>query len=115
MTDETIESRLPGRLQATFWPGAPVPSAGHLALWGGLPDAELDEAVAALRLEVARAARLPTVLPRTARAHRRVTAAEAPARLGVAVRQRARLEHGGEAGLRAGGFGADRAPDGRSR
>ena len=80
MTDARIEGRLPGRLQATFWPGAPVPSAGHLALWG-LLDAELDDAVAALGFDPARGAALPTVLPRTARAHRRVSAAEVPARL----------------------------------
>jgi hypothetical protein len=76
----TTDDRLPGRLQATYWPGQPVASAGHLALWG-VEDAALDAAVAGLGFATGRPAPLSTVLPRTARAHKRVVTAEVPARL----------------------------------
>ncbi|MFO7776886.1 MAG: SNF2 helicase-associated domain-containing protein, partial [Nitriliruptoraceae bacterium] len=72
--------RLPGVVQALFWPGEPVPSAGHLALWG-VEDAELDAAIAALGFHGGRPAVLRTLLPRTARARTRVAVAEVPARL----------------------------------
>ena len=72
--------RLPGVVQALFWPGEPVPSAGHLALWG-LEDADLDAAIAGLGFRGGRPAALRTVLPRTARARTRVAVAEVPARL----------------------------------
>jgi hypothetical protein len=75
-----VDERLPGRLQATFWPGEPTPSAGHLALWG-LDDAELDAAVGALGFPAGVPATLPTVLPRSARARTRVVTAGVPARL----------------------------------
>lgn len=75
-----VDERLPGHLQATFWPGEPTPSAGHLALWG-LPDAELDAALTDLGFPAGTPATLPTVLPRTARARTRVATAEVPARL----------------------------------
>ena len=74
------DQRLPGRLQATFWPGAPVASAGHLALWG-VGDARLDEALQVQGFGSGRPARLSTVLPRTLRARTRVVVAEVPARL----------------------------------
>jgi superfamily II DNA or RNA helicase len=74
------DDRLPGRLQATFWPGQPVASAGHLALWG-LADAELEAALADLGFPTGHAAALRTVLPRSARARRRVVTAEVAARL----------------------------------
>ena len=81
MPVEPVEAeRLPGRLQATFWPGDPVASAGHLALWG-LPDDHLDDAVAHLGFPAGHHAALRTVLPRTARARTRVSAATVPARL----------------------------------
>jgi superfamily II DNA or RNA helicase len=75
-----LAGRLPGRLQATFWPGEPTPSSGHLALWG-LEDGELDAASADLGFAPGRRAGLPTVLPRTARARTRVAGVEVPARL----------------------------------
>jgi hypothetical protein len=72
--------RLPGALQALFWPGEPVPSAGHLALWG-VEDANLDDAIAQLGFPSGHPAVLRTVLPRTARARTRVAIADVPARL----------------------------------
>ncbi len=75
-----VDERLPGRLQATFWPGEPVPSVGHLALWG-LPADDLESAMLALGFAAGRPATLRTVLPRTARAHTRTAPAEVPARL----------------------------------
>ena len=78
-----IAERLPGVVQALFWPGEPIPSAGHLALWG-VEEAELDAAVAGLGFHGGHPAVLRTVLPRTARARTRVAVAEVPARL-VAV------------------------------
>ncbi len=77
---DLISDRLPGVLQALFWPGEPVPSAGHLALWG-VEDADLDDAIAQLGLPGGRPAGLRTVLPRTARARTRVAVADVPARL----------------------------------
>jgi hypothetical protein len=68
----------PGTLQATFWPGNPVPSRGHLALWGV---DDLDEQVAQLGFPSVAPATLPTVLPRTPRARTRVRSADVPARL----------------------------------
>jgi hypothetical protein len=76
----SIAERLPGALQALFWPGEPVPSAGHLALWG-VEDAALDGAIAQLGFPGGHPAVLRTVLPRTARARTRVAVAEVPARL----------------------------------
>lgn len=73
-------ARLPGAVQALFWPGEPVPSAGHLALWG-VEDANLDQAIAQLGFPRGHRAVLRTVLPRTARARTRVTIADVPARL----------------------------------
>ena len=51
---------LPGRLQATFWPGGRVPSDGHMAFWG--TEDPVEEA-AALGLPLGEPAVLPTVLP----------------------------------------------------
>jgi len=76
----TTDDRLPGRLQAMFWPGQPVASAGHLAFWG-VADAALDAAVADLGFAPGDPAKLSTVLPRTARAHKRVVTVEVPARV----------------------------------
>jgi hypothetical protein len=76
----TIDDRLPGRLQATFWPGAPVASAGHLALWG-VPEDTLVAAAAELGFPPGRSAVLRTVLPRTRRARTRVAVADVPARV----------------------------------
>jgi hypothetical protein len=76
----TVDDRLPGRLQATFWPGAPVASAGHLALWGVREDA-LVGAAGELGFPSGRAAMLRTVLPRTSRARTRVAVATVPARV----------------------------------
>ncbi|MGH8903341.1 MAG: hypothetical protein ACRDYA_17135, partial [Egibacteraceae bacterium] len=73
-----VEEFLPSRLQATFWPGEPVPACGHLALWGV---ADLKPAVAELGFAVGRPALLPTVLPRSRKATKRVAAAAVPARL----------------------------------
>ncbi len=75
-----IAERLPGALQALFWPGEPVPSAGHLALWG-VEDAALDGALAQLGFPGGHPGVLRTVLPRTRRARTRVAVAEVPARL----------------------------------
>lgn len=74
----TFDDRLPGRLQATFWPAPRVPSDGHLALWGVT---DLAAAVEAVGFERHRTARLPTVLPRSAAAYKRVVAAEVDALL----------------------------------
>jgi hypothetical protein len=76
----TVDDRLPGRLQATFWPGAPVASAGHLALWGVEPGALVD-AAGELGFPPGRPALLRTVLPRTRRARTRVAPATVPARV----------------------------------
>ncbi|MGH8895977.1 MAG: DEAD/DEAH box helicase [Egibacteraceae bacterium] len=73
-----VEEILPGRLQATFWPGEPVPACGHLALWGAR---ELKSAVVELGFGVGRPAHLPTVLPLSRKATKRVAAAAVPARL----------------------------------
>ncbi|WP_205745819.1 DEAD/DEAH box helicase [Egibacter rhizosphaerae] len=69
---------LPGRLQATFWPGGRVPSDGHLALWGV---DDLEAAATAHALPGGATVTLPTVLPRTPRARTRVVTAEVPALL----------------------------------
>jgi hypothetical protein len=69
---------LPGRLQATFWPGGRVPSEGHIAFWGTDDPAQ---AVAALGLPSGEPAQLPTILPASARARQRVVAAEVAARV----------------------------------
>ena len=69
---------LPGRLQATFWPGGRIPSDGHLALWG------VEDSVAAaksLGLPQGRPAQLPTVLPATAKSLKKVAPADVPARV----------------------------------
>jgi hypothetical protein len=73
-----IEEILPGRLQATFWPGEPVPACGHLALWGV---AELKSATLGLGFAAGKPALLPTVLPLRPKATKRVTASAVPARL----------------------------------
>ena len=69
---------LPGRLQATFWPGGRVPSEGHIALWGADDPAE---AAAAVGLPRGEPAELPTVLPASAQARKRVVPAVVPARV----------------------------------
>ena len=74
MTPPTV----PGTLQATFWPGDPVPSRGHLALWGA--DDLVDE-MTRLGFPPGMPATLPTVLPRSPRAYKRVRVAEVPTRL----------------------------------
>ena len=73
-----VKEILPGRLQATFWPGEPVPACGHLALWGV---AELKPTVAEFGFPAGKPALLPTVLPRSRKATKRVQAAAVPARL----------------------------------
>lgn len=73
-----VEEILPGRVQATFWPGEPVPACGHLALWGV---AELKPAVAELGFPAGKPALLPSVLPRSRKATKRVMTAAVPARL----------------------------------
>jgi len=75
-----LDDRLPGRLQATFWPAPRVPSDGHLALWGVPADA-LEAAAQALGLPTGAPALLPTVLPRSARARIRVAPADVAARV----------------------------------
>lgn len=77
---EVSSDRLPGALQALFWPGAPIPSAGHLALWG-IEETGLDAAIAELGVPAGHPAVLRTVLPRTPRARSRVAVADVPARL----------------------------------
>jgi SNF2-related domain/SNF2 Helicase protein/Helicase conserved C-terminal domain len=69
---------LPGRVQATFWPGGRIPSEGHMAFWG-TDDPARD--AAALGLPHGEAAVLPTVLPASAQARRKVVAADVPARV----------------------------------
>ena len=71
-------STVPRTLQATFWPGDPVPSRGHLALWGG---DDLVDDMTRLGFPSGVPALLPTVLPRTPRAYKRVDVAEVPTRL----------------------------------
>ena len=66
------------RLQATFWPGGRIPSDGHLALWG--PE-DLGEAVAELGWPAGTEAELPTVVAASARARRKMVAADVPCRL----------------------------------
>jgi hypothetical protein len=68
---------LPDRLQATFWPGGRVPSEGHIALWGTEDPAE---AAVALGLPGGELAQLPTVLPASGQARKRLVAANVPAR-----------------------------------
>jgi len=68
----------PGTLQATFWPGDPVPSRGHLALWGA---DDLVEQMTRLGFPSGTPATLPTVLPRSPRAYKRVRSADVQARL----------------------------------
>ena len=75
------------RLQAVFWPGAPVPSRGSLALWG--PD-ELVEQATALGFPPGEPALLTTVLPASPRAYLRVRATTVPARL-IGVAEAARV------------------------
>ena len=77
---------LPGRLQATFWPGGRVPSEGHVAFWGTDDPAE---AVAALGLPRGEPAHLPTILPASAQARQRVVPADVAARV-VPIRSAAR-------------------------
>src|SRR2546423_14163663 len=69
---------LPGRLQATFWPGGRVPSDGHVAFWG--TEDPVGDA-AALGLPRGEPAVLPTVLPASAQARKKVVAADVPARV----------------------------------
>ena len=79
---------VPGNaLQATFWPGGQVPADGHLALWG---PQDLAAAVAALGAPPGTPARLPTAMPASARARRKVVAAEVDAVL-VPMRPALRL------------------------
>ena len=63
-------------VQATFWPGGRIPADGHVALWG---PADLAAAVAELGAPPGTPARLPTVAPASARARRKVTAADVDA------------------------------------
>ena len=77
---------LPGRLQATFWPGGRVPSEGHVAFWGTDDPAE---AVAVLGLPRGEPAQLPTILPASARARQGVVPADVAARV-VPIRSAAR-------------------------
>jgi hypothetical protein len=65
-------------LEATFWPGGRVPSDGHLALWG---TGDLVETAAMVMLPAGEPAQLPTVLPASARARRRVRPVDVPARV----------------------------------
>jgi superfamily II DNA or RNA helicase len=74
-----VDNRLPGALQATFWPAPRIPSDGHLALWGLEADA-LEAAVRAARLPTGSPAILPAVLPASVRARTRVAPADVPAR-----------------------------------
>jgi hypothetical protein len=74
----TLEQLLPGRLQATFWPGTRVPADGHLALWGTLDPAS---SAAEFGLPPGASATLPTVLAAGPRARTRVAPADVPARL----------------------------------
>ena len=67
----------PGVLQATFWPGGRVPSDGHIAC--GAPTTWRGGAL--VGLPRGEPARLPTVLPASARARPRVRAAMCPARV----------------------------------
>jgi hypothetical protein len=76
----SCDDRLPGRLQATFWPGDPIASAGHLALWG-VGEHALAAETAALGLPPGQSAVFRTVLPRTSRARTRVAVAAVPARV----------------------------------
>ena len=69
---------LPGRLQATFWPGGRIPSEGHIALWGTDDPAQ---AAVALGLPRGDLAELPTVLPASAHARKRVVPVTVPARV----------------------------------
>ena len=84
-TTEALDDRLPGRLQATFWPGDPTPSDGRLALWGRAATDDLVEDARRLGFPVdhdhVTVSQLPTVLPRTPRAYRRVAPADVPALL----------------------------------
>ena len=92
----------PGVLQATFWPGGRIPSDGHLALWGV---DDVVEAAAMVMLPPGEPARLPTVLPASSRARRRVVPADVPARVipvGTAVRALATLPLDWPAWLRPG-------------
>lgn len=66
------------RLQATFWPGGRVPADGHLALWG--PE-DLAAVAAELGFPAGEAAELPTVVAASARARRKMVAADLPCRL----------------------------------
>jgi SNF2-related domain/SNF2 Helicase protein/Helicase conserved C-terminal domain len=74
MTSPTV----PGTLQATFWPGDPVPSRGHLALWG---TDDLVGEMTRLGFPSGMPATLPTVLPRSPRAYKRIHVADVPTRL----------------------------------
>src|SRR2546429_4828669 len=75
---EVFTDVLPGRLQATFWPGGRVPSEGHMALWGTDDPAQ---AAVALGLPRGDLAELPTVLPASAHARKRVVPVTGPARV----------------------------------
>jgi hypothetical protein len=84
MNDRSVRSRchhafvtgLEAGVQATFWPGGRIPADGHVALWG---PADLAAAVAELGAPVGTPARLPTVAPASARARRKVAAADVDA------------------------------------
>jgi SNF2-related domain/SNF2 Helicase protein/Helicase conserved C-terminal domain len=65
-------------VQATFWPGGRVPADGHLALWG---TGDLPAAVAALGAPPGVPAQLPTAVPASARARRKVVEGQVEAML----------------------------------
>lgn len=70
-----------GDLQATYWPGGQLPSDGHMAWWSPDPLADPDDAIRELGLPAGQLADLPTVLPASPRARKKVMAADIPARV----------------------------------
>jgi hypothetical protein len=100
---ETAPNTLvPNALQATFWPGGRVPSDGHVALWG---TSDVVDAAAVVGLPAGEPARLPTVLPASPRARKRLQPADVPARvipIRTAVRALAALPLDWPAWLRPG-------------
>lgn len=77
-TSDDVEGRLPGQLQATFWPGGRVPADGHVAWWG---TADPEREAAELALPAGDPATVPVALPASPRARTRVAVGHAPCRL----------------------------------